>query len=295
MSSDSSVDLGGSHPDRDLAGAFLALVRPRMLPSAAADVLAGAALGGGLAGVAPFSLLAAMLSGMLLYAGALVWNDVCGIEEDGKHRPERPLPRGACTRAEAGLFGSVLLLLGILVHPSILLAGGILVAALAYDLLARRSPWTAALPAFCRLLLCLSGISVLDSPDLSFGVLSCLGAYAGYVVICVLHGRLEDRGMEAGGSPLGSSSLKKAALVTVLIPGLFGKGWSWLGILPLGFLLVRDFRETADPAARTGALLRGLLRFPLILALAGGSLLASALLLIPGYAASWLFGKRGWS
>jgi len=82
MSFDSSSNEEQGVPKRDLKGGFLALVRPRLLPSAPADVLAGAALGGGLSQVQVLPLIQALVAALLLYAGALCWNDVAGSAED---------------------------------------------------------------------------------------------------------------------------------------------------------------------------------------------------------------------
>lgn len=120
-------------PER--AHAFLQLMRPPNLVTAAADVLAGAAIAGAL--LDP-RLLSLVLASVLLYAGGVVMNDVFDAPVDARERPERPIPSGRVTRSEGLSFGSLLLLSGALlaatVHPaSGALAAAIGVTALVYD------------------------------------------------------------------------------------------------------------------------------------------------------------------
>lgn len=129
-----SFDPGRRTPP-ERAYAFLQLVRPPNLVTAAADVLAGAAVAGAL--LDP-RLLGLVLASVLLYAGGVVMNDVFDAPLDVRERPERPIPSGRVTRTEGLSFGSLLLLSGALlaasVHPaSGAIAAGIGVTALVYD------------------------------------------------------------------------------------------------------------------------------------------------------------------
>lgn len=92
-------------PER--ARALLELMRPPNLVTAAADVLAGAAVADAL--LDP-RLLALVLASALLYAGSAVMNDVFDARLDARERPERPIPSGRVTRSEGFSFGSLLLL-----------------------------------------------------------------------------------------------------------------------------------------------------------------------------------------
>jgi len=101
---------------------YLQLMRPANLPTAAADIFAGAALSGIISGVYPVSsLLLLVFSSVFLYAGGVVLNDVFDFEIDKLERPERPIPSGLILLRSAAFFGSILLTAGIvlafLVHP----------------------------------------------------------------------------------------------------------------------------------------------------------------------------------
>lgn len=101
--------------------AYLQLARPANVVTAWADVLAGFAVAGAAltldgwtaaAGLPALGWLLLATTG--LYAGGVVFNDVFDAELDAKERPERPIPSGRASRRGAALFGSVLLIGGIL-------------------------------------------------------------------------------------------------------------------------------------------------------------------------------------
>ncbi|MGB3774629.1 MAG: UbiA-like protein EboC [Leeuwenhoekiella sp.] len=97
---------------------YLKLARPANLPTAAADIIAGAAIAG-LFGNLSFAetiwpeFLALVLSSVFLYAGGVVFNDFFDFRIDTLERPERPIPSGIVSLKAAALFGTVLMLLGI--------------------------------------------------------------------------------------------------------------------------------------------------------------------------------------
>ncbi len=104
--------------DRNRFLGYVRLVRPPNLPTAAADVLAGAAITGGAAypdwgagRSADLSLL--VLATVLLYAGGVVLNDVFDYKLDLIERPERPLPSGLVPVRGAAWFGGLLLATGV--------------------------------------------------------------------------------------------------------------------------------------------------------------------------------------
>lgn len=154
---------------------YLRLMRPANLPTAAADILAGVAIAGGYPGHFPsfYDLLAYGLpifllcvASVLLYAGGVVLNDVFDASLDAAERPERPIPSGLVPRKHAAVFGSALLLAGVLLAlwigtdiglVALLLAGGILL----YDGLARRHDLLGPLAmGSCRALNLWLGISL---------------------------------------------------------------------------------------------------------------------------------------
>ncbi len=154
---------------------YLQLMRPPNLPTAAADILAGAALAGifgDLPGTSPAysaagAVLILVMASVLLYAGGVVLNDVFDAELDARERPERPIPRGAVSRNAAGYFGGALLVAGTVLaalvreqcgYVAVLLAGAILF----YNAYAKRSGMLGPLVmGACRSLNLWLGISVL--------------------------------------------------------------------------------------------------------------------------------------
>ena len=138
--------------------ALLELARPANVITAWADILAGVALAIGLdhhlaieqgnsifwfitdigeSGLVP-ALGWLLLATTGLYAGGVTLNDVYDAELDAVERPERAIPSGRISRHHALLFGSVLLVIGILAAFQVntlagWLACGIAILAVLYD------------------------------------------------------------------------------------------------------------------------------------------------------------------
>ncbi len=102
--------------------AYARLARPANLPTAAADILAGAAAAGLFAGLTPAQFLATpaartvgllILASVCLYAAGVILNDVFDHETDAVERPERPIPSGQVPLMHAAVFGCLLLNLGV--------------------------------------------------------------------------------------------------------------------------------------------------------------------------------------
>lgn len=115
--------------------AFLQLLRPANVATAAADVLAGHAVAGVPSG-APLAWL--LVSTTCLYAGGVVFNDVFDRALDATERPERPIPSGKISAATAGIVGAGLLTTGVLAAFGAGVASGAIglglaVAVLLYD------------------------------------------------------------------------------------------------------------------------------------------------------------------
>ena len=141
--------------------AYLELARPANVVTAFADILAGFAAawassvhiihgqGGVTAAAVPewglgtlFALLAATAG---LYAGGVVLNDVFDAPIDAAERPERPIPSGRVTRKAAAVFGSLLLVVGIVAAASAgpvpgLIALLIALGAVTYDAAGKHHP-----------------------------------------------------------------------------------------------------------------------------------------------------------
>jgi 4-hydroxybenzoate polyprenyltransferase len=89
---------------------LLRLARPALAPTAAADVLAGAAFAGG---GPPLQLAAAVASSVCLYAGGMVLNDLCDREIDRVRDPLRPLVRAPHLVPKARLLAAALFVTGL--------------------------------------------------------------------------------------------------------------------------------------------------------------------------------------
>jgi 4-hydroxybenzoate polyprenyltransferase len=143
--------------------AWLRLVRPANLVTAAADALAGFALALPLAPVAALPALVA--ASVCLYAGGVALNDVADAARDARERPERVIPSGLIARREAAAAGVALLAAGVgfatWASPA---AGGValVLAGLIglYDFLAKGRPWAGPLTmGGCRGLNVLMGLA----------------------------------------------------------------------------------------------------------------------------------------
>ncbi len=157
-------------------GGYLRLTRPANLPTAMADILAGAAIAGLTSVIeAPFGedwqyllkLITLVASSVFLYAGGVVLNDVFDLSTDVLERPERPIPSGLISQSSAGLFGGVLLMMGIIFAAWVsglsgLLAGTLALMILLYNALSKKSVVLGPLNmGICRGLNLILGMSVI--------------------------------------------------------------------------------------------------------------------------------------
>lgn len=125
--------------------AHIRLTRPANIITAIADILAGAAISGGvyfLNQETPsekwVDLLWLVLATIGLYGGGVAFNDVFDAELDKIERPERPIPSGQATVKSAGWMAFLLLLIGVLAAWQVSLLSGVLaiivaLLALLYD------------------------------------------------------------------------------------------------------------------------------------------------------------------
>ncbi|MGY8916506.1 MAG: UbiA family prenyltransferase, partial [Flavobacteriales bacterium] len=91
-------------------------MRPPNLPTAAADIIAGAAIIGVFAQsevLFPYNLILLIVGSIFLYAGGVVLNDVFDHKIDALERPERPIPSAVVPLRTAAILGGVLLSLGV--------------------------------------------------------------------------------------------------------------------------------------------------------------------------------------
>ena len=146
---------------------YLRLMRPANLPTAAADIFAGAALAGILTASFPIlPLLLLVFSSVFLYAGGVVLNDVFDFSLDKIERPERPIPSGLIPLKSATFFGIILLAIGIVLAFIANQLSGFLALALAgaivlYDGYSKKNGFLGPLNmGLCRGLNLILGMSV---------------------------------------------------------------------------------------------------------------------------------------
>ena len=88
--------------------AYLLLARISNLPTVWTNVLAAVVL----AGAPAAAVMPAIVSVSLFYMGGMFLNDACDAAFDASVRPDRPVPAGDVSRAEALIAGSVLIATG---------------------------------------------------------------------------------------------------------------------------------------------------------------------------------------
>lgn len=154
--------------------AYAQLARPANLPTAAADVLAGAAIAGAfilndqgkMVELPLGTLLLLVASSVFLYAAGVILNDVFDFKLDQIERPERPIPSGRVTLRSAAIYGGILLLVGVILAfvangLSGTLALLLAVSILLYDATAKHHGFFGPLNmGVCRGLNLLLGISI---------------------------------------------------------------------------------------------------------------------------------------
>jgi 4-hydroxybenzoate polyprenyltransferase len=150
---------------------YLRLMRPANIMTAVADVLAGVAISGFLGSEVSSYLdhllpvICMCLATIGLYGGGVVFNDVMDASLDKVERPERPIPSGVISRAQAIVLGSYLLLVGVLAAFTVgritgFLALGVAISALVYNKWGKHRVWGPVNMGLCRGINLLMGISI---------------------------------------------------------------------------------------------------------------------------------------
>jgi UbiA prenyltransferase family len=96
---------------------YLQLCRPANIITAIADILAGVAIASfatAITGINPIGIVLLCISTIGLYGGGIVYNDIFDLELDKIERPERAIPSGKISLQNAYIFGTMLLLVGII-------------------------------------------------------------------------------------------------------------------------------------------------------------------------------------
>ncbi|MBT2161661.1 UbiA-like protein EboC [Zobellia barbeyronii] len=159
---------------------YARLARPANLPTAAADILAGVAIGGvfiggidaGFVGSNLFlNIVYLVFSSVFLYAGGVILNDVFDFKLDQVERPERPIPSGVVPFNAAAMYGVTTLVIGVLLAFLVSGTSGIVAVALAlaillYDGIAKKYDFFGPLSmGLCRGVNLLLGMSILGNFD----------------------------------------------------------------------------------------------------------------------------------
>jgi len=122
--------------------AYLQLARPANIVTAIADIWAGFAVTGGalvlitdernlISSLVFQNLLWLTLSTIGLYGGGVAFNDFFDAELDAKERPERPIPSGRVSKANAGWMAFILLVIGVLSALQVGLISGLIALVIA--------------------------------------------------------------------------------------------------------------------------------------------------------------------
>lgn len=140
---------------RRKARGHLSLARISNSPTVISNTLAGAALAGALLPNGQVLLVAAAM--VLFYAAGMYLNDLCDYRVDLDERPDRPLPSGFVSRAEAAVGVALLFILGsalLLVAGPAPFAGGLVLIGLIvlYDLKHKANPLSPLLMASTRVM-----------------------------------------------------------------------------------------------------------------------------------------------
>lgn len=277
---------------------WLVLLRPANVVTAAADILAGAAVAG-VPRLVPLAWL--VLGSAALYAGGVVLNDYFDRTVDRVERPERPIPSGRISPGTARNFGVLLLAAGIAASAgagmtSALVAAGLAMAVVLYDAVSKRSPFLGPVNmGACRALNLMLGMTIQP------GALQT-HAWLGLLPLVYIAGvTVLSRGEVAGGKrPVAALALALVGLVTAAAGWLALRAphtviW-WAPVLAAA-LAVRvvppywsAWRDPSPGRIRT-AVRRGVLSLVLldaVIAAAYADIMVSLAVLATAFLAGWL-------
>lgn len=147
---------------------FIRLMRLANVVTAVADVLAGIAISGYFTSSEDYlPVLLLCISTVGLYSGGIIFNDVFDAGLDAIERPERPIPSGMISLAEATVFGALFFGIGVgaaalFQTESLLIAILIVLACLTYNRWAKHyTVWGPINMGLCRGLNLMLGMSIL--------------------------------------------------------------------------------------------------------------------------------------
>lgn len=201
---------------------WIRLMRLGNLLTVAGDTMAGAFLTSLLTGldVPLSSLLDVIFSSLLFYTFGMVQNDSCDLEEDRRHRPERPLASGEISLNAAITCSVLLLATGLLLsylNGRIVFFVALVLCCMisVYNLMLKDHPMPGAVcMGLCRSLNMLMGACLLP---LSFPVLIPVMAEGCFIMLVTQLSFTEHRPTHV-----------RISALNIISPIVFG----WLGIIP---------------------------------------------------------------
>jgi 4-hydroxybenzoate polyprenyltransferase len=220
------------------------LARAGNFPSVASNVLAALVLSSvaGPAWPSAGVLALTVVAGCLVYAGGATFNDVADAAFDAQHRPERAIPRGVISRAQAAVLAATEMLLGlgllIASGASVVWAAALAATILAYDWIHKRWIGSVILMAGCRVLLAVT-IASLPGQVVRPAFLWWMGALFVYIVVLSLIARWEYK-PGAPAAKIGRSVGRLLAFiplidaVALLSVGAWGPALACAAAVPLG-------------------------------------------------------------
>ena len=232
---------------------LLAIFRLVRLPNtftAAADVLAGAAI----AGVDPLrgDVLACAVGSGLLYGGGIALNDRLDLEKDRVAAPDRVLPRGDLAARTASWLALVLLAGGAATAAvggmsHVVSTGALVVAIVIYDIIpARRKLAGSVVMGACRGLNLMRGMTLAVVPVAVFPHGVTAAAHVGLICLVTVVSTFEGSGRRGVGW--------KVALLLMplpyLVPALLGPWWVLVaGVALSGWVTAPGWTGGGQPVA----------------------------------------------
>lgn len=216
---------------------FVAVLRLVRLPNtltAAADVLAGAAIAGA-DPLRPDVILVAFGSA-LLYGGGIALNDLLDLEKDRSAAPDRVLPRGDLGPRTAGWIAALLMGTGAATAASgdvrhMVVTGGLVAAIVLYDVMPDGRRWVGSLVmGGCRALNLARGMTLAATPLALDPHALAATAHLVLILLVTVVSTFE-------GSPRRGAVWRTVLLLLplpYLVPGALGSWWALAGGVLLG-------------------------------------------------------------
>lgn len=252
-------------------GVWLKLGRVSNLPTVWSNVLAAAALSGGLLEAAQLGLLALALSSA--YVGGMYLNDAFDRKIDGRERPTRPIPAGLVSARTVFTIGFALLLAaaglagyaGIQRDPAYgpkTLASALALsgAVITYDMYHKGNPLSPVLMALCRVLVYFT-VSLALTGTLPAAVLWGSGGLCCHLIGLTYAAKQENLAEPRGAWPLVLLAAAPAAGLLTSSTGLAQLLWLACGVwsaYAVSFFLRRADRSIPGAVVRLIAGISGL-------------------------------------